>query len=147
MRIVRTDSENQDFIKLVKSLDEYLALRDGEEHSYYVEFNKIDGLNNCVVLYENDEAVGCGAVKPFDEESMEVKRMYVKPEFRNKGYGTAILSNLETWAAEQGYKSTVLETGKRQPEAVNLYSKTYHVIPNYDQYMGVENSMCFKKEL
>ncbi len=147
MEIIRTDSSNEDFVQLVKQLDEYLAYKDGEEHSYYVQFNKIDSLKNCVVLYEDSVAVGCGAIRSFDDETMEVKRMYVKPGNRNKGYANAILKNLEDWVKELGYKSTILETGKRQEEAVRLYSKTYAVIPNYGQYQGIEDSLCFKKEL
>lgn len=58
-----------------------------------------------------------------------------------------ILSELEKWAAESGYSSTVLETGKRQPEAINLYKKAgYKIIPNFGQYEGVENSVCMMKE-
>lgn len=147
MEIVRTDSENEDFIKLVKSLDEYLALKDGEEHSFYVQFNKTDDLKNCILLIEDSEAVGCGAIKHFDDISMEVKRMFVKPEFRNKGYASKILESLEKWAFELGYQQTVLETGKRQEEAVSLYKKTYEIIPNYAQYAHAENSICFRKKL
>ncbi len=50
------------------------------------------------------------------------------------------------WASELGYTSCVLETGKRQPEAIALYTKNgYKIIPNYEQYEGVENSVCFRK--
>ena len=147
MEIIRTNSENQDFIDLVKDLDFYLALKDGEEHSFYAQFNKINNLENCLVVYENEEAIGCGAIKPYDENSMEVKRMFVKPEFRGKGFASKILTELENWSKEKGFSSTILETGKRQTEAVNLYSKTYEKIPNYGQYKGVENSVCFKKNL
>ncbi|MBC7555819.1 MAG: GNAT family N-acetyltransferase [Chryseobacterium sp.] len=147
MELKRTNSEDLDFINLVKDLDFYLALKDGEEHFYYAQFNKISALQNCLVVFENDEAIGCGAIKSFGENVAEVKRMYVKPEFRNKGFATIILTELEQWAKELKFKKTILETGKRQTEAVNLYAKTYSIIPNYGQYAGIENSICFEKDL
>jgi GNAT superfamily N-acetyltransferase len=74
--------------------------------------------------------------------------MFVSPGSRNKGIASKILSELENWASELSYTKCVLETGKRQPEAVGLYKKNgYKLIPNYGQYTGVENSVCFEKEL
>lgn len=143
----RTNSKNQDFIDLVKDLDFYLALKDGEEHQYYAQFNTIANLEHCLVLYENDEPVGCGAIKEYDPETMEVKRMFVKADLRGNGKGALILSALEEWATELGYQYAILETGKRQTEAVHLYQKTYELIPNYGPYIGLENSVCFKKKL
>ena len=148
MTILRTTSENPDFQKLVKQLDAYLAVMDGDEHAFYHQYNKIDLLKNCVVIFDNDEAVACGAIKELDSNSMEVKRVFTLPEKRGKGLASAILKELESWAKELGYKKTILETGKRQTEAVALYSKCgYQVIPNYGQYIGIDNSICFEKEL
>ena len=99
-----------------------------------------------VVAYEHDRPVGCGAIKEFTPGIMEVKRMYTLPECRGKGFATKVLDELERWAAELGYVKCVLETGKRQPEAIGLYQKSgYRVIQNYGQYAGVENSVCFEK--
>ena len=148
MKTLRTTSKNPDFQKLVKQLDDYLAVMDGDEHAFYHQYNKIDMLKHCVVIFDNDEAVACGAIKAFDEKSMEVKRMFTLPEKRGKGLASKILNELETWAKELGYEKPVLETGKRQTEAVALYNKSgYKVIPNYGQYVGIENSVCFEKEL
>jgi putative acetyltransferase len=148
IKISRTDSDNKDFIKLVKLLDADLAEKDGNEHSFYAQFNKIDQLKNVVVLYENDRPVGCGAIKEYAADTMEVKRMYTMPEDRGKGIATQALIELEKWARELSYKKCVLETGKRQPDAISLYKKNgYKLISNYGQYAGIENSVCFEKEL
>lgn len=148
MKTLRTTSENLDFQKLVKQLDAYLAVMDGEEHGFYDQYNKIDSLKNCIVIFDNDEAAAIGAIKEFDKKSMEVKRMFTLPERRGKGLASAILKELEIWTKELGYEKTILETGKRQTEAVALYEKCdYKIIPNYGQYAGVENSVCFEKEL
>ena len=148
MNTVRTNSTNQDFIKLVELLDQELAIVDGDDHAFYHQFNNIDVLTRTIVLYENNIPVGCGAIKEFDKTSAEVKRMYTLQETRGKGIATKILLELEKWAKELGYKHTILETGKRLPHAIALYQKNgYEIISNYGQYVGIENSVCFRKEL
>lgn len=148
IKFERTDSGNQDFIELVRALDAELAERDGGEHSFYSQFNTIDRIKYVVVAYEDEKAVSCGAIKEFTPGVMEVKRMYTLPEYRGKGIAGKVLRELEGWAAELGCEKCVLETGKRQPEAIALYEKSgYRVIENYGQYVGVENSVCFEKEV
>jgi GNAT superfamily N-acetyltransferase len=148
IKILRTDSSNQDFINLVKLLDKELKIRDGEEHTFYAQYNKIDKLKNVVVCFYNDAAVGCGAIKEYDITTIEVKRMFVKDDYRSKGIATKILIELEIWAGELGYNKCILETGLKQPEAIRLYAKNnYKVIPNYGQYAGVVNSVCMEKVL
>ena len=82
LRLVRTTSENADFRALVQLLDQDLARRDGAEHAFYAQFNKIDKINHAVVAYQDDEPVGCGAIKAFDASQVEVKRMFVRPARR-----------------------------------------------------------------
>lgn len=145
-KVLRTDSTNEDFVKLVNLLDAELAIRDGNDHAFYHQFNKIDMIKHAIVLQLNGIAVGIGAIKEISPFAMEVKRMYTLPEHRGKGLAVAVLNELEKWAAELGYKKCLLETGKKQPEAIALYTKSgYSVIPNYGQYAGVENSVCFEK--
>jgi len=148
MIVKRVDSTDKDFQKLVQFLDADLAIRDGDEHDFYHQFNKIDMLKNCIVAYLESIPVACGAIKPFDEKSVEVKRMYTDPQKRKMGLASETLHQLEIWAKELGYRKCVLETGIKQPEAIALYEKSgYQRIPNYGQYIGVENSVCFEKEI
>ncbi len=148
MGIKRTDSSNSDFQHLVQFLDQDLAIRDGDEHGFYHQFNSINQLRNCVLLYINEKPAGCGAFKKFEDDTVEIKRMYVLPEHRGNGYASKILNELEIWAKSEGFKFGILETGLKQPEAIALYNKNgYSLIPNYGQYVGVENSVCYKKEL
>lgn len=147
-RIIKTNSENPDFIQLVQQLDAELAKRDGAEHAFYHQFNSIQKLNHVVVLYDLDEPVSCGAFKEIEKDKVEIKRMYTLPAHRSKGHASHILEALEQWAREENYSVAVLETGKRQPEAIELYKKNgYNIIPNYGQYIGIENSVCFQKNL
>ena len=148
IKIKRTNSLNPDFIELVKYLDADLAIRDGAEHAFYDAFNKIDQIKYVVVLYENAQPQSCGAIKEFGPKIMEVKRMYTVPGSRGKGLAGMVLKELEKWAAELSFEKCILETGKKQPEAISLYQKSgYRIIPNYGQYTGVENSVCFEKKL
>jgi GNAT superfamily N-acetyltransferase len=146
LTLIRTNSDNTDFRKLVKQLDIELAERDGEDHSFYKQFNKIDSIKYAVIAYDNDVPVACGALKEHSSNAMEVKRMYTVEPYRGKGIAAKILKELEKWALELSYEKCVLETGKRQPEAIALYKKSgYTAIPNYGQYADVENSVCFEK--
>ena len=147
-RIVRTDSENPDFIILVKQLDADLAIRDGSDNAFYSQYNKIDTIKHAVVAYMDNKPVACGAIKQFAPGTMEVKRMFTLPENRGQGSALKILAELEAWAHELSYQTCILETGKRQPEAIALYKKAgYKIIPNYGQYAGIENSVCFEKKV
>ncbi len=148
MKAVKTNNENTDFVQLVESLNAYLAIIDGEDHTFYKQYNTIDVLKHVVVVYLYDKAVGCGAFKPFNKNSVEIKRMYTVPERRRKGVAEMILLQLENWARDMNYSKCILETGKRQIEAIKFYKQmNYTLIPNYGPYKNVENSLCFKKEL
>jgi GNAT superfamily N-acetyltransferase len=148
VKLIRTGSENRDFIELVRLLDAELAIRDGDAHSFYSQFNKIDNIKYVVLAYDNGKPAGCGSIKEYGVNAVEIKRMYVSTTSRNRGIATKILNELERWAVELLYSKTVLETGKGQPEAIALYRKNgYKLIPNYGQYAGVDNSLCFEKEL
>ena len=144
----RTDSSDGDFKKLVVLLDEELAKRDGEEHAFYDQFNKIENIKNVIVAYTEQQPVAAGAFKEFSPEAVEIKRMFVRPAFRGRGIAFQILQELENWASGLGYSYCVLETGKKQPEAIALYKKSgYEVIPNYGQYENVSNSVCMQKRI
>lgn len=148
LKIVRTNSENPDFIGLVKCLDAHLAERDGKDHSFYAQFNKVDKIKHVIVVYESGKPIACGTIKEYSPGTMEIKRMYTVPESRGKGIASKILRELEQWATELSCIRCILETGKKQPEAIALYRRNgYKSIPNYGQYSGVENSVCFEKQL
>lgn len=144
----RTNSTDADFQSLVVLLDEDLRIRDGAEHAFYAQFNKTTSIRHTIVCYVHELPIGCGAFKKYDDEKVEIKRMFVLPDFRGHGIGLKILKELELWAAEEHYMACILETGKKQPEAISLYQKAgYSIVPNYGQYQGIENSVCMMKQL
>ncbi|HAX48695.1 MAG TPA: GNAT family N-acetyltransferase [Ignavibacteria bacterium] len=147
-KILRTDSENTQFLELVDQLNSDLAVRDGQDRVFYNQFNKLDAIKHVIIVFEDKIPAGCGAIKEFSADTMEVKRMFTPLQFRSRGIASLVLAELEKWALELGYTKCTLETGKRQPEAIALYKKNgYKIIPNYAQYIGIENSVCFLKEL
>ena len=146
MITTRTTSDNPDFRSLVSELDKYLAARNGEANDFFKQFNKVDQMKHVVLAYENEVVVGCGAMKEYTPDAMEIKRMFVPTEQRGKGIASTVLKELESWAKELGYIKCVLETGNDMQEAVGLYTKSgYKAIPNYGQYENVSDSVCFEK--
>ena len=148
IKTARTDSYDNNFIELVKSLDAYLKITDGEDHEFYNQYNSIDTLNHVIVAYSDDVFLGCGAIKRYNNDTAEIKRMFVKQEGRGLGIATKVLKELHVWAKELGYKKCILETGIRQVEAISFYKKNkYKLISNYGQYINVEESLCFEIEV
>lgn len=148
LTLVRTTSDNTDFNSLVAQLDRYLAVLDGDDHAFYAQFNRSSLLKNALVCYDNAIPVGIGAYKQWEPQVVEMKRMFTLPDYRGKGIAKAILTELENWAREENYTAAILETGHLQYDAIGLYQKMGYVITeNFGQYIGVENSVCMKKDL
>lgn len=147
-RIKRTNSDDPDFQKLTQALDVELCRIYNTQQADYEEFNRITDLPTVVLAYENDIPVGCGCFKKYDDTTIEIKRMYVEPDVRGRGIASRIVSELETWAVELKNNFAVLETGKKQPEAVAMYQKLgYSPTERYGQYSDMDNSVCMRKQL
>lgn len=148
VEIVITDSQDTEFAKLIELLDEDLDERYGELQKKYKKLNKVDFIKDVVVIRINGEAVACGAFKEFDSSSVEIKRVFVKKEYRRQGLSKLIIDKLEEMAENKGYEYSILQTGQKQHEAISLYkSRGYEVIPNYGSYSGDSNSICMKKQI
>lgn len=144
--LVRTSSENLDFHKMVSQLDKNLSQKNGDSNDFFTQHNKIDLIKNVVLAYDDNIVVGCGAIKRYDISTMEVKRMFVLSEMRGNGIATSILKELETWAQELNYQRCIMETGNKMHEAVSVYKKNgYQIIPNYEPYRNIADSLCFEK--
>jgi len=101
-----------------------------------------------VIARRDDQPVGCGALRPIDSQSVEIKRMFVTAAARRLGIAWQILTELERLAAEFGYRVMRLETGNRQPGAIALYERYgfYRIAP-YGKYVGDPVSVCFERRL
>jgi putative acetyltransferase len=148
LKVTRTNSYEANFISLVEELDSDLFRRYPEIQHNYVKLNKVDFLETVVLAYFENKAIGCGCFKVFDKESVEIKRMYVKSEFRGRGISKVVIAELISWAIELGYKKAILETGSNQPEAIGLYEKFGFIrTENFGNYKHLKNSICFAKIL
>lgn len=148
MTIKRVDSDHPDFKELARELEEDLKIRDGADHLYYAGLNKIDKLNHVLISYKNEIPIACGGLRPYTNDRMEIKRMYVRPDYRGQGVAKEILNELEKWTKELRYGYCVLETGRNQPEAIALYKRNgYLEIANFGRYKESPNSICMEKHV
>jgi len=148
LKVKRTGGDDNDFKILIQQLDNELWTIMNEVQATYDKFNKVPDNKTVVVVYENDKAIGCGCFKRFSNDTVEIKRMFVVPEARRKSVAQKILIELELWAKELKFTNAVLETGKRMTHATSFYIKNgYSITDNYGQYIGLEESVCMKKEL
>ena len=148
LSITRCTGKDETFRALIAVLDEELDERYGAQMEFFGPHNKSDDVEHAVVVSFDGAPAGCGCFKPFSTDSVEMKRIFVHKAFRGQRLARAVMTELETWAKEVGYAFAVLETGILQPEAIRLYEAAgYERIPNYPPYVGVKESVCFRKSL
>ena len=148
IHLSRTTSDNRHFRTLVNQLDAELRVMYADLMDTYDQHNIIEQIDTVVIAYMHDVPVGCGCFKPFDEEAVELKRMFVAKDARGKGISKLILAELETRAYELGFKYTLLETGSKNIDAQHLYRKSgYADIPKYGPYVDLPDSICMRKRI
>jgi putative acetyltransferase len=146
--IKRTNSDNSDFQQLIRKLDNELWNELKEDQATYDQYNKVHDLDTVIVIYENEQPVGIGCFKKYSRDTVEIKRMFVEKQHRGKGYSKLVLKELEKWAEELIFHYAILETSIHFEAARSLYKNAgYMIIENYDQYKGLEESVCMKKQL
>ena len=148
MIIKRTSTNNPDFNYLTSLLDHEFWVELNEDQSTYEQYNKVPDISTAIIIYDDKKPIACGCFKEYDNTTVEIKRMYVDKSYRGKGISKMVLSELENWAIENGFKYAILETSIHFDVAKNLYQQAgYDIIPNYDQYEGLTESVCMKKKL
>lgn len=119
---------------------------DGGRSSFDVNDVSNDRALFVIARNQDGKAIGCGAFRPMDATTAEVKRMFAK--VRGIGVGNEILSYLEYQAHNMGYKTIRLETRLINARAVSFYKQNgYKKIPNYGRYENRADAVCFEKEL
>ena len=150
MDYVRTDGKNEDFIENCRLLDMDLDRRVGRQikREKYQKFNQLDEVRDAIVVYDHGRAVGGGAIRRYDDENIELKRVFVHNEYQGQGIGSRLVSLLIEWAAELGYRRMILETGELLAESCAVYKKLgFAVIPNYGPYADMPESLCMAREI
>ncbi|MEN8905421.1 MAG: GNAT family N-acetyltransferase [Clostridiales bacterium] len=148
MKIIYTNACNKDFINLCIMLDNNLnEIVGGEkQREEYIQYNTLEDIHDVILIYENNEPIGCGSFKHYNDKTAEIKRVYVVNDFRGKGISKVIMNNLEKKAKDKGYKRLILETGTPLVEAKSLYKRMgYEVIENFGQYKCMKDSICMQK--
>jgi hypothetical protein len=142
----RTNSSDPDFQLLVTALDNELWNELLEDQGTYDQYNKVPDIKTAVVVYVNEKPAAIGCFKIYDDNTVEIKRMFVVKEQRGRGLSSIVLKELENWAEEAGFQQAILETSIHFIPARSLYTKAgYITIPNYDQYAQLAESVCMKK--
>jgi len=148
IRLKRTSNKDADFKSLIMELDNDLQGRYQNVQYQYNAYTDVSKINTVVVAYIQDIAVGCGCFKEVSDNTVEIKRMFVNPYFRGFGVASSIIDELLIWAKQLYYHEAVLETGKKQPESIKLYTKHgFHIIDNFGPYLGMEESVCMQRPL
>ena len=150
MEFQRTDGRDKDFIENCRLLDMDLDRRVGKkiERDKYRQYNRLDEIQEAIVVYEGRQVIGGGAIRRYDDETIESKRVFVHTEYQGRGIGTRLVALLMEWAVELGYKKMVLETGELLAESCAVYKKLgFQVILNYGPYEDMPESLCMAKDL
>jgi len=148
LSITRCTGKDEPFRALIDALDEELNERYGAQMDFFGQYNHSSDVTTALVAWIDGERAGCGCFKPYCENTVEMKRIFVPKRFRGRGVARAVMAELEAWARELGYAVAILETGILQPEAIRLYEVAgYERIPHYEPYVGVKESVCFQKTL
>jgi GNAT superfamily N-acetyltransferase len=148
LTVKRTNSEDKDFLQLVLHLDNELWNELKEDQATYDQYNKVPDLDTVIIVYAGNRPAAIGCFKKYNKDTVEIKRMFAEKQFRGKGVSKVVLNELENWARELEYRYSILETSIHFKTAQNLYINAgYRIIENYDQYKGLDESICMKKEL
>ncbi|KQB41468.1 GNAT family N-acetyltransferase [Flavobacterium aquidurense] len=148
INVVETTSENPDFISLIKIFDTFLWERYPELKKDYWGNNLIEFNANVILIYFEGKAVASGCFKKYNQDTVELKRMFVLPEARGLGLAQLVIKELEEKARNEGFANMILETLYKQIEAISLYQKVgFTIIENYEPYVGLSNSVCMSKTI
>ncbi|SDN73320.1 Acetyltransferase (GNAT) family protein [Paenibacillus sp. yr247] len=149
LEIKLVDHTDPILLGLIAKLDQDLLERYPVEEIHFVDFSDPSVENiTFAVAFEDNVPVGCGALRPIDKESTELKRFFVDHFYRKQGIATQLLSFLEKHAEKRGNRIIRLETGAPQPEAIALYTKYgYYPIDCFGEYIGSKGSLCFEKKI
>lgn len=144
------NGNHPDFKELCRELDHNLDELVGAEtqRAKYNQYNTTEEVHDVLVVYHDEAPVACGGFKHYDNEHVELKRIFVRPSYRNSGLGAEIVRRLEAMAKIQGYRFCILETGEAMETACHVYQKLgYKSTERYGPYVDMPNSICMIKKI
>ena len=148
MEIVHTDGKHPDYVALNIYLEEFFNELYPNRNPNNAQLNKLDTISDVFLLYDGSQPIGCAGFRKYSETSAEVKRVFVKKEYRGIKLSQRLMDCVENTAKEKGYQYLILETGEEMKAAMKLYtSRGYEIIPNYGAYKNSSKSICMSKKL
>lgn len=147
MRTVVTDEKDERFLELVRELDNGYYRRIGDELSRYDEYNSLEKPHVVILLIDSNTNVACASYRVMNDDNVEFKRVYVKPEYRRRGIASELLKELEKNAKQEGYNHSFIITGKNNLPAIGLYEKlNYHKIANIEGFEDDDTVISMRKD-
>lgn len=144
------DGNHPDFKHFSECLEAYFnRLVGGEQNrKSFIPYNALCDIHDVLLVYSDDQAIACGSFKRYNEDTAEIKRLYVSEKFRGYGISKKIMDELEQAAAAQGFSKLVLQTREACTAAVGLYESIgYRRIPKYAPYVDMPLAVCFEKKM
>ena len=145
-----TDGNNEDFQRFYLKTEEFYSSIVGgrKNREAFIPYNISESITDVLIASVEGAAVGCAGLKAYSDSDVEIKRVWVDPEFRGNHISTAMMDALEAKAVELGFRRAILQTRPQMEEAVHLYTKRgYVLIDNYPPYDKLDGAICFAKEL
>lgn len=150
MRYALTNGYDEDFASLCGLLEVSLSALAGQviDRSQYHRFNQTESVTVVVIAYDGESPVGCAGLRPYEGSTAEVKRVFVREEYRGQGISKVLMEWLEREARRLGFDKLVLETGAPLVASIALYKTMgYQKIDNYGPYISMKDSICLGKAL
>lgn len=145
-----TDGNDEDFQRFYLETEEYYSSIVGgkENRKGFIPYNISESVTDVVIATINGKAVACGGLKRYSDTDVEIKRVWVEPDYRRNRIAINLVSMLEEKAISLGYRRVILQTRPIMTDAVGLYTKLgYEQIPNYPPYDKLDGAICFAKEV
>ncbi|MBR5503209.1 MAG: GNAT family N-acetyltransferase [Methanobrevibacter sp.] len=147
METILTDEKDERFIQLSNELNDEYFNNIGEDALKYLDYNALEDPHVVLLVLNWENPIACASYRIFDEESVEIRRVYVKKRYRKKGIAYKLVKSLEKLAIENNFKYSYIETGTDNIAAINLYKKLgYEEIENFGFFKDDEICLCMKKE-
>ena len=147
---VWTDGNNTDFHRFYLKTEEYYnsIVGGSENRTAFMPHNLSEQISDVVIAYFGKTAIGCAGLKRYSESDVEIKRVWVEPEYRGQHIASQMMKMLEEKGKEEGYKRMILQTRPLMSEAVRLYKKRgYLLINNYPPYDKLDGAICMALDL
>lgn len=145
-----TDGTSEIFHKFYLITEDYYSRLVGgaENRKLFIPHNVSESIQDVLIAYMDDIPIACSGLKKYSDQDVEIKRVWVEPEYRGHHIATDMMKKIEAKAKQQGFQRAILQTREIMTDAVKLYINLgYYQIDNYPPYNELEGAICFAKEL